>query len=200
MAREIRLISASDGTHYLEVGIDSSSLSSFRWQLYITKYGQRAVDWVQSLSLGWLSFMGGDVYVQNSDAVPRNNFFSEQKYTEIGVVANQEPTDVKLLDSIGIQSDGKWSVESVTIPASLNHPNGMYSKIPKERFKKREGLWWSEWLRNMKTSSNTIKINEAISGEPLRGTSAYIVLRNIDTAQVKMFEVKINMSSSRGSV
>ena len=200
MARQIDIIANADGSHYLVFGIDSNSLSSFRIQMWITKYGQRAVDWVQSLSLGWLSFMGGDVYVQNSDAVPRVNFFGEQKYTEVGIVANQEPTDVKLLDSIGIQSDGKWSVESVTIPASLNHPSGMESRIPKERFHKREGLWWSEFLRNGKTSSSTLKINEIISGEPLRGTSAYIVLRNIDTSQIKMFEVKVSMSSSRGSV
>jgi hypothetical protein len=141
--------------------------------------------------------MGGDVWRHNSDDVPRANFFGEQKYIEVGVVANQEPTIVKLLDSIGIQSDGKWNVESVTIPKSLNFPSGQYSKIPKERFKKREGTWQAEFLRNMKTTSGTVSVIEAIKGESLRGTSAYLVLRNTDTTEVKLFKIDLLMTSSR---
>jgi hypothetical protein len=116
---------------------------------------------------------------------------------EVGIVANEQPNVIKLLDSIGIQSNGEWSVESVTIPATLNYPNGMYSKIPLQRFKKREGIWQSEFLRNMKTSSDTISVIEAIKGEPLRGESAYLVLKNTNTDEVRLFKVSINMTSSR---
>jgi hypothetical protein len=115
----------------------------------------------------------------------------------VGVVANQEPNLVKLLDSIGIYTDGKWSVESITIPKTLNYPNGQYSIIPKERFKHREGVYQSEFLRNMKTTSGTVSFIEAIKGEPLRGNSAYLVLRNTDTSQVKLYKVDLLMSSSR---
>jgi hypothetical protein len=76
----------------------------------------------------------------------------------------------------------------------------MYSVIPKERFKKREGVWQSEFLRNMKTTSGTASVIEAIKGEPLRGLSAYILLRNTDTSQVKLFKTDIRMSGSRGSI
>jgi hypothetical protein len=198
MARQIDLVSQTDGVHYLLFGFDNSETASFSIQLWITKYGKRAVDWLQSLSLGWISFMGGDVWVQNSDAVPRNNFFGEQKYSEVGVEMNEQAGIIKLLDSIGIHSDGQWSVESVTIPKTLNTPSGMYSKIPKERFKKREGVWQAEFLRNMKSTSSTASIIEAIKGEPLKGYAAYLVLRNTDTTEVRLFKVDFLLTSIRG--
>jgi hypothetical protein len=197
MARIISIISTTAGQHFIEVGLDADSLSSFKWQLYITKFGKRSVDFLQSLSLGFCSFMGGDVWVHNDTSVPRNYLFGEQKYSEVGIVANQEPNLVKLLDSIGIQTDGTWSIESITIPKTMNNPNGMESKIPKERFKRREGVLQAEFLRNMKTTNGTVSIIEAIKGESLRGQSAYMVLRNTDTTEVKLYKISINMTKSR---
>jgi hypothetical protein len=198
MARQIDILSTSTGAHYLLFGFDSNELSSFSIQFWITKYGKRAVDWMQGLSLGFISFMGGDVWVHNSDAVPRVNFFGEQKYSEVGVVMNENANVIKFLDSIGIHSDGQWSVESVTIPKTLNTPSGMLSKIPKGRFKKREGVWQAEFLRNMKSTTSTASVIEAIKGEPLKGYAAYLVLRNTDTAEVKLFKVDFLLTSIRG--
>jgi hypothetical protein len=196
-AREIQIISTSTGAHYLLFGLDSGALSSFSIQMWITKYGKRAVDWVQGLSLGFISFMGGDVYVHNATDVPRANLFGEQKEVKVGVIANQDSNIIKILDSIGIHSDKEWYVDSVTIPQTLNYPNGQYSKIPLQRFKRREGVLRAAFLRNMKTSSGTISAIEAIKGEPLRGYSAYIVLKNTDTTEVRLFKIDINMSKSR---
>jgi hypothetical protein len=195
--RLIELIATFTGDHYIECGIDANEMSSFRWQLWITKHGHRAVDWLQSLSLGFVSFQGGDIWVHNSNDVPRANLFGEQKYSEVAVVANEKPNLVKLLDSIGVHSDGKWSVESVVIPATLNQPNGAYSMIPKDRFKKREGIWQSEFLRNMKTTSSTANPIEAINGETLRGYSAVVTLRNTDSNEVKLFKVQFNMTANK---
>jgi hypothetical protein len=197
VARVIDIISTSTGAHYLEVGIDSNSLSSFGWQLYITKTGRRAVDWVQHLSLGFVSFMGGDLWIHNYDEVPRCNFFGEQKEMKVGVVANENPNLIKILDSIGIHTDGSWDIESVTIAKTPNTPNGMSSFIPTQRFKKREGVLSAEFLRNMKTTSSTSSVIEAIRGETLRGNSAYILLRNTQSSQVKLYKVTINMTTSR---
>lgn len=197
MARVIELISTTDGLHYILMGFNANELSNFKLQMYITKYGKRAIDFVQSLSLGMISFMGGDVYIHNSNDVPRANLFGEQRDSKVGIVANQEPNIIKLLDSIGIHSDSKWEVDSVTIPATSNYPNGMQSKIPKERFRKREGVYSSEFLRNMLTTSATIKPIEAIKGETLRGESAYIVLKNSETEETKLFLVDVNMTKSR---
>ena len=195
----IDLVSVSQGSHYLQFGTDSDEVTSFGIQMWITKYGERAVDWLQHLSLGWVSFMGGDLWIQNmpETIVPRNNFFDEQKDMVVGVVANEQPNLVKLLDSIGIHTDQEWTVTSVTIPKTLNHPDGMYSKIPKNWFKKREGFLRAEFLRNMKTSSGTESVIELLKGETLRGNAAYIVLTNTSTTQTKLFKVEIAMTQSK---
>jgi hypothetical protein len=197
MARLVEIISTSFGYHKFCVGMDDDEINSFYLKAWITHYGARAVDMLQSLSLGFCSFLGGDLWLHNSHDVPRTNLFGEQRYSEVGIVANQDANVIKILDSIGIHSDGEWSVESLTIPKTLNQPNGMYSKLPKERFKKREGIWQAEFLRNMKTTSGTASVIEAIKGESLRGNSAYLVLRNTNTDQVKLYKVDIRMTSSR---
>jgi hypothetical protein len=195
--RQVDIIATSTGRKYLLFGFNANELSSFSLQMYITHYGARAVDWVASLSLGWVSFLGGDVYTHNDPNVPRATLYGEHKKVKVGVVANQDGNVIKLLDSIGIHSDGQWSVKSVTIPKTLNYPNGMSSSIPKGRFLKRDGVWQSEFLRNTKSTSGTESIIDAIRGETLKGYSAYIELENDDTTEVKLFKVNINMTKAR---
>jgi hypothetical protein len=197
MARTVELTSTSDGRHRVCFSIDNDELSNFSVMMYITHYGKRAIDWIQSLSLGYCTFMGGDLWIHNSDKVGRDFLFGEQKDSVVSIIANQEPHVIKLLDSIGIHTDGQWSVESVTIPHNLNYPNGQFSKIPYARFKRREGILQAEFLRNMKTTSNVAKTTQAISGEPLRGNTAYIELKNTSTGQVRLYEADINMSKTR---
>jgi hypothetical protein len=195
--RQIDIIATQDGIHYLEFGFNASELATFSIQMWITKTGARAVDWLQSLSLGYVSFMGGNIWKHNSDDVDRLSLFGEAKECKIGVVANDQPNLVKILDTLGLHTDGEWEVESVTIPATLNYPDGMYSRIPKENFVKREGVYQSEFLRNMKTSSSTISQIEAITGEALRGQVAYILLKHSSTSKVRLWKVDVNMSKSR---
>jgi len=195
---EIELMATTDGTHHLLFGMNSDSLSSFGIQMWITRYGSRAIDWIERLSLGWVTFMGGDLWVHNQpeSLVARANFYGEQKDVYVGVVANENPNVTKLLDSIGIHTDGEWEVTSVTIPKSLNYPNGMRSRIPINRFKRREGVYRAEFLRNMNTTSSTDSVLELMNGEPLRAECAYIILKNTQTTQVKLYMVDINMTSS----
>jgi hypothetical protein len=141
--------------------------------------------------------MGGDLYLHNSDDADRLNLFGERKDCVLEVTANQEPRYMKLLDSIMLDTDGTWEVESVIIPPSLNYPDGMYSKIPKRFFIKREGVYQSEFLRNMKTTSGTASSLQALTGDPLRGNEAVIRLKNSDGSLVRLFRITINMTKSR---
>ena len=200
MAREITLIAQSTASHYLLFGMNDEEVASFKIQLWIEKTGQQAADWFQSLSLGWLSFMGGEVWVQNSDTEPRCNLFGEQKDFIVGVVSNEDPTRIKLFDSLGIHTTGEWEIVEITIPPSLNYRHGMYSKIPKEKFKKRDGILRAEFLRNMKTNQSTVSVIDAVNGEVLRGHSIYMKLRNVNNPngdEVSLFKVDVNTSGSR---
>ena len=195
--RTIEIVATTNGRHKVCIGMSDSEIASFKMKAWITHYGERAVDWVQNLSLGYVSFMGGNIWVHNSDSVDRCNLFGEQKDCIVGIVANQETGLVRILDSLEVHSNDEWEVESITIPASLNYPNGMYSKVPTARFRRREGVWTAEFLRNMLTSSGSISVIESVKGEPLRGESAFIRLKNTSTSQVKLLKVTINMTSSR---
>jgi hypothetical protein len=115
----------------------------------------------------------------------------------VGVVANEDATKIRLFDAIHIHSNDEWEVSEIVIPATINYPHGMYSKIPKERFKKRDGVWRAEFLRNMKSTDNTIKVINALKGEPLRGDCCYMLLKNTNTEQVKLFKVDVLQSTSR---
>ncbi len=199
MAREIELISETEGVHYLLFGLDSNELSSFAIQMWLTKFGKRGIDWAQSMGMGFITFMGGDLWVHNSDTADRCNLFDEQRDCIVGVVANanDQSTNIRLYDALHIHSNDEWEVTEIVIPATINYPNGMFSKIPKERFKKRDGVWRAEFLRNMKSTDNTIKVINAIKGEPLRGDCCYMLLKNTNTEQVKLFKVDVLQSTSR---
>ena len=194
---EIELTSSSDNPHYVCFGLDGGELSSFGVQLYLTKYGKQAVDWVERLSLGFVSFLRGDLWIQNSPDAERNEFFTEHKDTVVGVVVNEQPNLVKILDSIGIHTNKEWTVTSVTIPESLNYPDGMSSRIPSARFKKREGVFRSEFLRNELSTNGTANVLDLMRGEELRGEAAIIELTNTSTDEVRLFKVEIDLTSSK---
>lgn len=199
MARDIVLYSKSDGEHYLLFGLDNEELANFSIQMWIEHFGERLVDWVQSMGLNFITFMGGDLYVHNQDDADqyRCKLFGEHKDCIVGVVTNEEGGHVKLYDSLGIHTDHEWEITDIYVQATLNYPDGMYSKLPKERFKKRDGIWRAEFLRNMYTNSGTASVVDLINGEPLRGYAMYMLLKNTDTEQVKLFGLTVNATLSK---
>ena len=197
MAREILLVSATSDTHYLLFGLDDSSLSSFSIQLWVEKTGHRMIDWTQAMSLNFITFMGSDLYVHNDDTVDRCYLFGEKKDCIVGVVSNEEGNRIKLFDALGVHTDHEWEITDIYVSPSLNYPDGMYSKIPAERFKKRGMIWRAEFLRNMYSSSGTASVIDAINGEPLRGYEIYMLLKNTDDDQVKLFGVTVEMAKSK---
>ena len=143
----------------------------------------------------------GDLWVHNSDTAPRANLFGEQKQVKMGIVINEQANEIKLFDSVGIHSDGQWSVESIIVPPSLNNPVGMNSLIPIQRFIRRNTVWRAEFLRNLKSTSDSDSIKDAMSGEELKGHYAYMILKNENNSageQVKLFKVDVNMTRIRG--
>jgi hypothetical protein len=198
MSVVVSIISTRTGFHVLQIGMDSNSLADFRIQCWVTRYGARLVDCVQAMSLNFISFMGGDIWVHNDDtAGTRCNLFGEKRDCIVGVVTNENPLEIKLLNSIGVHSDQTWEITSITIPPTLNHPQGMASAIPKEQFKRRGGIWRAKFLRNLKSALDSVTLLDAIQGEQLSGAEAYIVLKNTSTNQVKLFEISVEMTTSR---
>lgn len=197
MSRIIDILSTSYGVHHLEIGMNEDELAGFAIQLYVTKYGARMIDWCQAMGLNFVTFIGGDLWIHNDDNQDRCNLFGEKRDCIVGVVTNEEPLQIKLLDSIGIHSNSTWEITSIVIPASLNYPDGQYSAIPKSLFKKRDSVWRAKFLRNMKTTDSTARVIDALNGETLRGYEAYMTLKNTSSDQVKLFKITVNSTLSR---
>ena len=197
MAVQIDVVSTKTGYHKLLIGLNADELCKFSIQCWITKYGVRMVDWVQAMGLNFISFMGGDILIHNDDSQDRCNLFGEKRDCVVGVVSNEEQSTIKIWDSLGIQSDSQWEIDSITIPPSLNYPDGMYSKIPTSHFKRRSGVWQANFLRNLKSASGSVSVLDAVKGEPLRGSEMYLTMRNTSNDQVKLFKLEFNMTKSR---
>jgi len=197
VSRQIDIIALESGMHYILIGFNANELANFSMQIWITKYGKRIVDFVQAMGLNFISFMGGDLWIHNDEDQDRCNLFGEKRDCIVGVVTNENPTEIKLLDSIGVHSNSTWEITSITLPATINYPDGMESKLPANLFKKREGVWKARFLRNMKSTSETASVIDALNGEPLRGYEAYCVLKNTSNSQVKLFKVDVNSTLSR---
>ena len=120
MAQEVQLQSTSSGVHYILFGLDEDAVASFAIQIYLEKFGARIVEWFETLGIGFVSFLGADIWIHNSDEVERNNFYDEQKYSEIGIIINEEPHLVKILDSLSINTSGnatigQWEITQIII-------------------------------------------------------------------------------------
>jgi len=183
--------------HYLLIGFNSDELANFSIQVYLTKYGHRVVDFTQAMGLNFISFLGGDLWIHNDEDQDRCNLFGEKRDCIVGVVTNEQPMQIKLMDSLAVHSDSTWEVVSVTIPATISYPQGMESKIPTSMFKKRDSVWKAKFLRNMKSTTDSASVMDAINGETLKGYEAYLVLKNTSNDQVKLFQIEVNQTLSR---
>lgn len=193
----VEIISTREGWHELWLGQDANSLCDFRIQIWLTKFGQRAVDCVQALGLNFVSFLGGDLWIHNDETVDRCNLFGEKRDCIVGVVTNEQPMTIKVLDSVDIHSNDRWEITSITIPATLNYPDGQESRIPLEQFKRRSGVWKAHFLRNIKSTSSTSSVLDAVRGEELKGSVALLTLKNTSNEQVSLFKVSVYETAAR---
>jgi len=171
--------------------------------------------WVQSIGMSFLSFAPiaaesttteaattleedntSSVWRHNSDNVDRCSFYGTTQDCVVQIVANENGGEVKILDSLEIHSNKLWSAV-IEIPENINYYRGMYSIVPKTRFRKREGILMSEFMRNGLTTSGAIRTLDYLNGEALRGYAAKITLTNDDTTKVSLLMVNVNMSNSK---
>ena len=107
------------------------------------------------------------------------------------------PNIIKVFDAMALHTnDDDWVVEQITVPESINNPYGMYSVLPNSAFTKRQGVMFSEFWRNMKTSSSTESVLELRNGDKLRGYIIICRLTNDQTSEVNLFKVDINATKS----
>ena len=94
-----------------------------------------------NLNNEYFTFKNGELYLHNKVNGDRNTFYGESYNTEVEVVANAEPSDVKIFKTIEIEGDKKdWDVTVVT---DLDEGH-----IDSSSFEEKEGFYYSYIRRN----------------------------------------------------
>jgi len=137
------------------------------------------------------SFLAGELYKMNDPDADRATFFAVKYDVIVDVVFNPDPSLSKMLEAIGLHTNGSWTVSEVNIEADTSNPNGMYSEIASTYFDDIEGVQRAPFLRNMTTRSAVSNNWDLHNGIRLRGRTAQIVLKNTSTSEVKLVLVEV---------
>lgn len=86
------------------------------------------------------SFSGGDLYLHNSENVPRNNFYGNQSTSSITGFINDAPDTVKTFKTIVLDSNSPWKC---TVSSDLGS-----GKIESSWFTLKEGSYYGHIRRN----------------------------------------------------
>ena len=146
------------------------------------------------------TFKNGNLWEHGIDypEVNRCSFYGFDYPMIVKIVANTNPTLIKTFDAISLMSNKTFDIE-IESPPNENYRHGFYSLIKKAMFKPKEGIWFSAFNRNMKTTSDTIKRSELFSGDVLRGEYIDITMTNEDKFGVDLKQVNVKCSISSGT-
>lgn len=145
-----------------------------------------------------ITFCDGQMYLQNSNST-RNNFCGTQYTSIVDIHSNVNAPLIKEFDSIEIVSTGIWSPNQDT-DIEINLPDFMQSRILEGKFKRQEGIYSSEFLKDALvddgTGTKTFVRQQLHSGRTLRGHEIRVCLRNDDTSEsnLRLVIIKGNIS------
>jgi hypothetical protein len=152
------------------------------------------------LSLGknfFASFIGDNsLWKHNSTNVVRLNFYGVKYDQKINLIYNKNGAIKKLFKHMGIVSNKVWDVSTISIEADATYVRGFLSKIPKGRFTLKEGMFHSEYLKNMLSTSNTPSVLDLINGDDLRGLSIKHELVNSEDEECWLIGIEIGYDAS----
>jgi len=158
------------------------SFYSFKPKLY-AKIGETKF-------ISFVSPGAGDVYVHHSDSEDRCTFYDTAYDFEVWAVFNDNPLNIKRFNSLTIDCNRKIGAEDedgIVIASdsaqftdsynNIKYQADMVSRLKKERFRYRNGVYKANFLRNAKTTSDTFSQNDLQTGAPLKGPNMLVKLK-----------------------
>lgn len=98
-------------------------------------------EWMIGVNNRMFSFNKGDLYIQDSDEVPRGEFYGEISDSELTVIFNDSPSDTKVFQTIEQEGSIPWDVALKSYVSSNEETHN--STIAKEEFSKKEGVYYA---------------------------------------------------------
>jgi hypothetical protein len=152
-------------------------------------------DFMQGMNNSLYSFRDGDLYVHNSENVPRNTYYGVQYPSKVSLMVNDSPSDIKELLAVSLEGNNSW--ETLITAYISGVEDNMKSTIKSVEFIKKEGIWYAYARRNESSSSFDSKstygigvITQILGGVvKVRGgnatlTSGDLIIRGSDLAPI----------------
>jgi hypothetical protein len=138
----------------------------------------------------------GNIYLHGrkediSGTANYNVFYETQKNFEAEFVANIMPGIRKVFDAMAIHATTQFSVPEMTIAKDGTTINEKFSKLNTNHFVLQDGVYKSEILGNMKTTSDTASSRELYNGDRMRGYAMKFKLRSSDSDKFELFKVDV---------
>jgi len=159
---------------------------SNRWTTYYSWKPEMMLKFVND----FFSWSEGSLWKHNINET-RNNFYGVQYNSQVEIIMNVSPTEVKNLYSMRVNSNLAWSVTDVYIRPIVGKVNGQRSRIKKGNFVKINGQWFADFLRDMTDPLYNTELDALMKGANLQGTVASIRLVAEDTVENRLVSVDI---------
>lgn len=138
-------------------------------------------EFMTNMNNKFYSFKDGQIYLHNIDSENRNNFYGTSHSTELELLLNEGPSDVKIFKTIEIEGDSKeWDVEVMT-----DLESGHINKVD---FENKEGFKYAYIRRDAEDEVNTDLLSvQGVGNLVSSGSNAYtfgVVPSNISIGDV----------------
>ena len=116
-----------------------------------------------------ITLKNGGVWLHNSISLFYNNFYGQQYPSDLSVVGNTPPNEVKVYNNLSLESSGVWEAYEIV------NNQGQLSNLITSDFELYEGKWYSSFLMDINTPNIT---DPLINGDNLRDSIILLKLRN----------------------
>lgn len=192
----------SDGNLSIRVLLVEESESSQPYTICFDDYGNKflskfefAPDVFGSDGQTMLWFKNGSLYTNETNET-RGNFFGINYPAKIKIAYNQNPLATKEYFSMREQSSSCWIASNITIEPYEGKPNGMQSRLKSNRFKRYQGDYFADFLRNLLDPRFLSEDEALFKGEWLVGKVIYIELTNDRTTEENIFQIDVHYTES----
>lgn len=138
-------------------------------------------DFVGTNGTGYLAFKAGQIYTQETNPL-HANFFGVQYQPEFWCVMNDNPSNVKVLEAISVESANTWEVYSIT------NIEGQETNLIVDDFTIIEGQQYAPLWRDVNTPNVT---NPLIEGDVMRSRTFLVKFRYTGTDYSKVNAVNL---------
>ena len=165
-----------------------------RW----TNFRDYVPERVASTSMKLITFNDGKLYVHNSNPI-HNNFYGTQYTSKIQTVSNENAKNIKVFRAMSYESNLPWSAPLITVPANSQYKLGMQSRLKAGKFINKEGIYYSEFLKDLNSPGFATATEALIDGRDLRGKVLEMVLESDNTEHTVLFSLNVKSTPSEMS-